>query len=173
VPFGTSLSPSRGSQAEQSACFAPLDPDPSCENMGLHISNILIVGITPYFLEKGNFWFEENLKKLLTARKTQAFFQDNTLLVEKDQEYNLSEFLRELDELGYEKVLEVDNVGEFSQRGGAVDVFPINMNTAIRFDFVGNKIESIEQLATTIEDEEKAKELLKRKLKSQKTVLRS
>jgi len=132
------------------------------------IDKTLIVSITPYFLEKGNFWFEENLKKLLEARRTQTFFQDNTVFVEKDQEYNLSEFLRKLDELGYEKVLEIDNIGEFSHRGGTVDVFPINTDTAIRFDFTGNKIESIEQLTTTIESEEKAKELLKRKLKSQK-----
>ncbi|MCH7604759.1 DEAD/DEAH box helicase [Patescibacteria group bacterium] len=138
------------------------------DSLNTKINTALIVSVTPYFLEKGNVWFEENWKRLLEARNTQAFFKDSTVCIEKDQEYNLSEFLRKLDELGYEKVLEVDNIGEFSQRGGTVDVFPINMNTAIRFDFVGNKIESIEQLATTIEDEEKSKELLKRKLKSQK-----
>ena len=138
------------------------------DSLNTKINTALIVSVTPYFLEKGNVWFEENWKRLLEVRNTQAFFKDSTVCIEKDQEYNLSEFLRKLDELGYEKVLEVDNIGEFSQRGGTVDVFPINMNTAIRFDFVGNKIESIEQLATTIEDEEKSKELLKRKLKSQK-----
>jgi len=28
---------------------------------------ILICSITPYFLEKGNFWFEKNLNKILPA----------------------------------------------------------------------------------------------------------
>ena len=70
--------------------------------------------------------------------------------------------------MGYEKVLRVSEPGEFSQRGGIVDVFPINSNQAIRFDFLGNKIEEISALPIKIEDEKAAKEILKKKLKSQK-----
>ncbi len=132
------------------------------------LDEVLIVSITSYFLEKGNFWFEENLKSLLEARKTQSFFEDNTLYAEKDQIYNLSEFLRKLDELGYEKVQKITEPGEFSQQGGIIDVFPINTFNALRFDFLGNKIENIEILDIKIEDEEKSKQFLKKKLKSQK-----
>jgi transcription-repair coupling factor (superfamily II helicase) len=129
---------------------------------------VLICSITPYFLEKGNFWFEENLNKILEARKTQSFFQDNTLYIEKNRNYNLSEFLRKLDEMGYEKVLQVSEPGEFSQRGGIVDVFPVNRNNAIRFEFLGNKIEDVSELPVKIEDEKASKEILKKRLKSQK-----
>jgi len=73
-----------------------------------------------------------------------------------------------LDEMGYERVWQVSEPGEFSQRGGIVDVFPINSNQAIRFDFLGNKIEEISALPIKIEDELIAKEILKKKLKSQK-----
>ena len=119
-------------------------------------------------MEKGNFWFEENLNKILETRKTQSFFQDNTLYIEKNQKYNLSQFLRKLDEMGYEKVLSVSEPGEFSQRGGVVDVFPINLDNAVRFEFFGNKIEQVLLLPIKIEDEQKSKEILKKKLKSQK-----
>ena len=129
---------------------------------------ILITSISPYFLDKSNFWFEENLNKILGARKTHSFFQDNTLYVEKNQKYNFSQFLRKLDEMGYEKVQKIENLGEFSQRGGIIDVFPINSEQAIRFDFLGNRIENIEILDIKIRDEKTAKELLKKKLKSQK-----
>ncbi len=132
------------------------------------IDKVLIVSLTPYFLEKGNFWLEENLNKILTMRKTQSFFGDNTLYLENNQESNLSEILRKLDEMGYEKVLQVSDPGEFSQRGGILDVFPINLNYALRFEFLGNKIEYIEKLPIEIKDERTAKELLKKKLKSQK-----
>lgn len=132
------------------------------------INQALIVSITPYFLEKGHLWFEENLRKILDAQKSQTFFQDNILFLEKDQVFQLSQFLRKLDEMGYEKVLQVQEPGEFSQRGGIIDVFPINLNYAVRFDFLGNKIESIQILDVKIENEEKAKEILKKKLKSQK-----
>jgi len=129
---------------------------------------ILIAGITPYFLEKENFWFEENLNKILKTRKTQAFFEDNTIYIEKNRKNNISEMLRKLDEIGYEKVMGVSEPGEFSQRGGIIDIFPINLNYAIRFEFLGNKIENIEKLPIEIKDEKTAKDFLKKKLKSQK-----
>jgi len=132
------------------------------------IQKLLIVGITPYFLEKNNLWFEENLTQILEIRKTQSFFEDNTLYIEKNQKYNLSQFLRKLDEMGYEKVLSVSEPGEFAQRGGVVDVFPINLDAAVRFEFFGNRIEQVILLPIKIENEQKSKEILKKKLKSQK-----
>lgn len=134
----------------------------------LNVDRTLIVGLTPYFLEKPVLWFEENIKQILEARKTQSFFEDNTLYIEKGQSHNFSQFLRKLDEMGYEKVLQVSEPGEFSQRGGVVDVFPVNMNVALRFEFLGNKIEEISELPIRVEDEKTAKEILKKKLKSQK-----
>jgi transcription-repair coupling factor (superfamily II helicase) len=132
------------------------------------LNQILIVSITPYFLEKGSLWFEKNLNKIVEARKTQTFFEENTVFVEKDQKQNFSQLLRKLDEMGYEKVLQVEAPGEFSQRGGIIDVFPVNSNFAYRFEFLGNRIENIFQLPLKIEDEKSTKEILKKKLKSQK-----
>ncbi len=139
------------------------------------IQKLLIVGITPYFLEKNNLWFEQNIRQILEARKTRSFFEDNILYLEKDQTFNFSQFLRKLDEMGYEKVQKVEEPGEFSQRGGIIDVFPINLKVGVRFEFFGNKIENIEELAprvgsstTGVEDEKKSKEILKKKLKSQR-----
>lgn len=132
------------------------------------LNKVLIVSITPYFLERGNFWFEKNLSQILKARKTQTFWQDNTLFLEKDQEINLSELLRQLDEMGYEKVFQVKEPGEFAQRGGIVDVFPINTNFALRLEFLGNKIDALQKLPIEIENEEATKKILKRRLRSQK-----
>jgi transcription-repair coupling factor (superfamily II helicase) len=132
------------------------------------LNEILIVSITPYFLEKGGFWLEQNIHKILEARKTQSFFEDNLIFLEENQNYNLSQFLRKLDEMGYEKVLKVENLGEFSQRGGIVDIFPINLNYAVRLDFLGNRIENIEKLPIEISDEKEAKEILIKKLRRQK-----
>lgn len=132
-----------------------------------NIEKILIASITPYFLEKEFFWFEENLDKILEAKNTQTFFQDNIIFLEKYQTYNFSHILRKLDEMGYEKVFKVDSPGEFSQRGGVLDVFPINFNHAIRLDFLGNKLEEIRLTGEKLENEEKSKNVLKKRLKSQ------
>ena len=85
--------------------------------------HLLIVSITPYFLEKSGVWFKQNLQKILGARDSQSFFEDNTIFLEKDHSYQFSLFLRKLDEMGYERVLKVTDPGEFSQRGGIIDVF--------------------------------------------------
>lgn len=137
-------------------------------NLSSQIDKVLICSITPYFLEKSFFWFEENLNKILETRKTQSFFEDNTLYLTKNQKVNLSQILRKLDEMGYEKMLGVQDPGEFSQRGGILDVFPINSNQAVRFEFLGNRIENIEKLPIEVKNEKTTKEFLKKKLKSQK-----
>jgi len=137
-------------------------------DLSREIEKVLIVSIIPYFLERENFWFEKNLKKILDARKTQIFWQENTLFLEKNLKISLYFLLRKLDEMGYEKVWQVSQIGEFSQRGGIVDIFPINLNFAVRIEFLGNKIENIFRLPIEIEDEKKEKEILKKRLKSQK-----
>jgi transcription-repair coupling factor (superfamily II helicase) len=132
------------------------------------LNELLIVSITPYFLDKELFWYGENLQKILDARFSQPFFEDNIIFLKKDHSYQFSQFLRKLDEMGYERVLKVSEPGEFAQRGGIIDVFPINSTNAARLDFLGNEIDSIEKLDIKIIDEKKTKEILKKKLKSQK-----
>ncbi len=132
------------------------------------MKKLLIVSLTPYFLEKDNDWFIQNLESILKSAKSQSFFQDNVLFLNKRDTYSISECLRKLDEMGYEKVFAVESQGEFSHRGGIIDVFPINMMSAVRLDFLGNTIESIELLDINIEEEKTAKELLNKKLTSQK-----
>lgn len=135
---------------------------------GNFLDKILIVSITPYFLDRENFWFEQNLDKILEARKTQNFFEDNTIYAEKNQEIKFSKFLRKLDEMGYERVRETTEPGELSRRGGIIDIFPLNLNHAVRIEFYGNLIESIEKLPVEISDEKAVKERIKKKLRRQK-----
>jgi len=132
------------------------------------LDQLLIVGIVPYFLEKSGVWFTENLEEMLNARQTQNFFEDNIIFLKKDQSINFAQFIRKLDEMGYEKVFKVEYPGEFSQRGGIIDVFPINTTNAVRLDFLGNEVDGIKNLDVKIDDEKKSKEVLKKRLKSQK-----
>jgi transcription-repair coupling factor (superfamily II helicase) len=136
--------------------------------MSRPLENILIVAILPYFLEKDSNWFNENFKKILEIRKIQSFWQENTLFLEKDQKLKLSDLLRKLEKMGYEKVWKVSQIGEFSHLGGRVDVFPLNLSFPVRIEFLGNKIESIERLELELKEINSQKELLKKKLKSQR-----
>src|SRR3989344_5426666 len=158
-----------------------------------NLSNLLIVSVTPYFLEKEVFWFHENLDEILKSAKTQQFFQDNVIFLESGKNYEFMQILRKLDEMGYEKVFKVSDPGEFSQKGGVIEIFPINTLQAVRLDFLGNKIETIQLLdiypvksaesgvsqdakqfdRVKIEDEigvwwKKSRDILQKKLTSQK-----
>ena len=131
------------------------------------VNQLLVVSITPYFLEKEVFWFQENLEEILKSSKTQQFFQDNTVFLKTGLTYNISALLRKLDELGYERVFSVQDPGEFSQRGGVIDIFPINMLRAVQLDFLGNKVDNISLLDIKIDNEKKSKDVLLKRLKSQ------
>ncbi|MBI2452985.1 MAG: DEAD/DEAH box helicase [Parcubacteria group bacterium] len=126
----------------------------------------VIAGITPYFLEKGLSWFEEHEEEM--AKAARGFLAGQMVLCQTGQTHRLSEFLRKLDELGYEKVFSLESPGEFTHLGGQVQVFPINTKNALRFEFLGNIIESIEKLPLAVEHEESVRRLLKKRLKSQK-----
>lgn len=130
--------------------------------------NLLIVAIIPYFLEKEFAWFIENSQQIAHSLKTQGFWQNNTLFLEQGQKISLSEVLRKIDELGYEKVFQTADPGEFSQIGGVIDIFPINSPDGWRLDFLGNTLEKIAKLPLRVANEEIAKKLLHKKLKSQK-----
>lgn len=132
------------------------------------ISSVLICGLNPYFLEKPDVWFAQNETRILDASKTQSFFQDNILFCQKNQVYQLSQFLRKLDELGYEKVAQIAEPGEFARRGGIIDVFPINSLFASRVEFYGNIIEHIERLPIEIANGEAHRKLLLKRVKRAK-----
>ena len=50
---------------------------------------------------------------------------------------------RRLNEVGYDRVGQVEVRGEYALRGGILDIFPYTAETPYRIDFLGDKIESI------------------------------
>lgn len=87
---------------------------------------ILICSITPYFLEQGEFWFEENFQKIKNRSLSDAWWERNVLFLQAGQKISPLEILRKLNDFGYEKVREISSRGEFSQKGGILEIFPIN-----------------------------------------------
>ena len=57
----------------------------------------------------------------------------------------IDELLKELVKLGYERNDQVEMAGDFSARGGIVDVFPLNSQHPYRIEFFDNEIDSIRQ----------------------------
>lgn len=55
----------------------------------------------------------------------------------------LEKIARHLVELGYEKNYQAENMGQFSVRGGIIDVFPLTEDNPIRIELWGDEVDSI------------------------------
>jgi len=63
--------------------------------------------------------------------------------LEAGQEVDLTMMLEQLYDLGYEPVTEVEEPGQFSHRGGIIDLFPPTLPRPVRVEFFGDEIESL------------------------------
>jgi len=59
------------------------------------------------------------------------------------KEYNLDTLMKGWLDFGYEKTTQIEKVGQFSKRGGIVDIFSPNYNQPIRIEFFGDEIVSL------------------------------
>lgn len=59
------------------------------------------------------------------------------------EEIDLSLLLEHLYNMGYEPVTEVEEAGQFSHRGGIVDLFPPTLPRPVRIEFFGDEVESL------------------------------
>jgi transcription-repair coupling factor (superfamily II helicase) len=70
-------------------------------------------------------------------------FRLGTRTLKKHQTVNLDQLLEAWVGFGYENVSTVLSPGEFSRRGGIVDVFPPALPQPIRIEFFGDEVESL------------------------------
>jgi len=72
-----------------------------------------------------------------------AYLNANTFMFKKGQSMDLEALRRQCHEAGYHHVSQVLGHGEFSVRGGLVDLFPMGSAVPYRFDLFDDEIESI------------------------------
>lgn len=72
-----------------------------------------------------------------------GFYEQLVLTLKQDEEVPLEELAGHLRRIGYESKEPVEMVGEFSIRGGIVDIFPAEAEQPVRMEFFGDQIESI------------------------------
>ncbi|KPK33280.1 MAG: transcription-repair coupling factor [Nitrospira bacterium SG8_35_1] len=64
-------------------------------------------------------------------------------LIINGEDVEQDSLIRRLAELGYENVSLVQTIGDFSVRGGIVDIYPPGYEAPVRLDFFGDTIESL------------------------------
>jgi transcription-repair coupling factor (superfamily II helicase) len=72
-----------------------------------------------------------------------SFYKQLVLSLKENEEVGIEDLTQHLKQIGYEMREPVEMVGQFSIRGGIVDIFPAEAEKPVRLEFFGDMIESI------------------------------
>ncbi len=86
-----------------------------------------------------------NASSITAALPKPADVKKDVFSVAVNYEYDFDTLTGLLNELGFEKKPFVEAYGDYSVRGGIVDVFPFTGHNPVRLDFWGDKVESIRE----------------------------
>jgi len=81
----------------------------------------------------------------LLRTESADFYRQLALTLRVGEELPLQDLVQHLESIGYERREPVEMVGEYSIRGGILDVFPAEAVRPVRVEFFGDEIESIRQ----------------------------
>lgn len=87
----------------------------------------------------------EALKNKISKKEDYLKYQKTLYLGE---EYEMGSLLKSLEEMMYERVLKVEHPGQYSLRGGILDVFPIFSLYPVRMEFFDLELDSIRYFDT-------------------------
>jgi transcription-repair coupling factor (superfamily II helicase) len=85
------------------------------------------------------------LASALLKIESASFYRQLALTLRVGEEIPLEDLIQHLESIGYERREPVEMVGEYSVRGGILDVFPAESQRPIRVELFGDLIESIRQ----------------------------
>lgn len=72
-----------------------------------------------------------------------GYYEKKSISLEMGKEYNLKDLASELADMGYERYGIVEGTGQFSVRGGILDIFTPESENPIRIEFFGDEVDSI------------------------------
>lgn len=110
---------------------------PQSETLGKRISTLFSLA------EKKAGFYISSLQALIEPVMPKEVLKSNYLYLLSGEEYDLKNLVQSLLALGYERVENVETVGEFSVKGGVVDLFSPVYENPIRIEFFGDNVESM------------------------------
>ncbi|NLD50863.1 MAG: transcription-repair coupling factor, partial [Clostridiaceae bacterium] len=71
------------------------------------------------------------------------YFKDSIIKMSVGDIMDLADFAAKLVSTGYERMPAVEGKGQFSIRGGIIDIYPVNSETAVRIELFDDEVDSI------------------------------
>lgn len=89
-----------------------------------------------------------SLENLLKKYMPQKEFKKNIFTIEYGKAYSVQEIVGKLVAMGYERESKVEGMGQFSIRGGILDIFSCNYPNPLRIEFFDDEVDSIRFFST-------------------------
>ena len=96
-----------------------------------------------HLMEKSSGWVVTTFDGLMDHLLPLQYLKEQVLTVEGGQTIDVEKWKKRLTELGYERMGQVDGMGQFSIRGGIIDVFPLTEELPVRIELWDDEVDSI------------------------------
>lgn len=96
-----------------------------------------------HLMEESPGWVVTTFDGLMDHLLPLKYLKNQVLSVESGQVVDVEKWKKRLAELGYERMGQVDGMGQFSIRGGIIDVFPLTEELPVRIELWGDEVDSI------------------------------
>lgn len=96
-------------------------------------------------IKKEKFILVSSVEAILEKYIPKEEIESNIIKLKVGKTINLDEFKRKLINLGYQSVSKVEGFGQFSVRGGVIDIFTLFYTKPIRIEFFDDEIDSIRE----------------------------
>nr|WP_288826668.1 transcription-repair coupling factor [uncultured Clostridium sp.] len=96
-----------------------------------------------HLMEQSSGWVVTTFDGLMDHLMPLADLKKQALFVESGQIIDVELWKKRLTQLGYERMGQVDGMGQFSIRGGIIDIFPLTEELPVRIELWDNEVDSI------------------------------
>ena len=101
------------------------------------------IGVLRHLMEDAGGIVVTTLDGLMDHLLPLKYLQGQTVTVEAGQKLDLEDLRDRLTAMGYERNAQVDGMGQFSIRGGIVDIFPLTEEVPVRIEMWDDEVDSI------------------------------
>ncbi|MBK6875097.1 MAG: transcription-repair coupling factor [Ignavibacteria bacterium] len=127
------------------------DIDLLCENANISAFSQKLPDSEPYskilidLAEASDFIIVTSAGELKKKVVSKDLFKDSMIEIMKEQNIDFEQLIDRLQKSGFNRVDFVDQEGDFSVRGGIIDIFAENLQSPVRVEFFGDTVESIRE----------------------------
>ncbi len=101
------------------------------------------IAVLRRILEGGPITIVTTFAALMAHQLPLSVIEENVLCIDKEHVIEEQALARKLVNMGYEKTYQVEAQGQFSIRGGIIDIFDLTAENPVRIELWGDEVESI------------------------------